>query len=203
MEKLKSDLDFQSKQELGEEMRKLKQAHIGEMERLKRDVERFYSDKMEQLRKDMVQKNRAEIDKLTRDLNRRHAEELDRVTGGIARSPNANRELNNVAEEHKLAMDKLRAELTANAERRLQQKIEELNQAHQKEIDDLKRSLKAASVADTLQFQTQANIQRTAEVDKATQQLKEAHQKELELLRRSVMANASASEKERMEMLEG
>jgi len=62
--------------------------------------------------------------------------------------------------------------------------------------------MKASAVADTLQFQTQANIQRTAEVDKATLQLKQSHQKELELLRRSMMVNANASEKERMEIME-
>jgi hypothetical protein len=203
MERLKSDLDMQSKQIMGNEMRKLKQAHIGEMDALKRDIDKFYLDKMEQLKKDLIQKKRFEMEQLTSDLNKRHAMELDRVSGGMGGSPNAGRELARVAEEHRSAMEKLRSDLMAQADKDLQQRVDQLNQSHQREIEDLKRSMKAAAVADTLQFQTQANIQRTAEVDKATQLLKEAHQKELELLRRSVMANANASEKERMDMLQG
>jgi cellobiose-specific phosphotransferase system component IIA len=129
--------------------------------------------------------------------------ELDRVRAEMSRSSGAQQELNRLADEHKKAMEKLRSELMAQAEQNLQQKTDELNRSHQQEIEELKRSMKAASVADTLQFQTQANIQRTAEVDNATQRLKDAHQKELELLRKSIMVNANASEKERMEILEG
>lgn len=228
MERLKSDLDLQSKQVMAgknravslllsspnqildnkfllivAEMRKLKQAHIGEMEKLKRDVEKFYTSKMEQMKKDMIQQRRSEIDNLTNDLKKRHAMELENAREGSPRSSDAQRELNRVTEEHQRALDKLRQDLSAQAEVNLQQKIDELNRNHQNEIDEIRRSMKAASVADTLQFQTQANVQRTAEVDKATQALKESHQKELELLRRSMMVNANSSEKERMEVLEG
>ncbi|KAL7435435.1 hypothetical protein ACHAXH_005445, partial [Discostella pseudostelligera] len=125
----------------------------------------------------------AELDKILNQQSVRDGEETTRLQNEIIKLKESHlAELNMLTATRNREMQQLRNELEV--------KTSELTKAHQIEIQKLQQNQKAASVADTLEFQKVAMDKLDARHKQEMQSMSSQHQREMDKLRQELRANS-------------
>lgn len=173
----------QSAAEVEAAMQQLKMNQATERERMKEEIAREIESAQAEKINRMEAAHKAELDKILNQQSVRDGEETTRLQNEIIKLKESHlAELNMLTATRNREMQQLRNELEV--------KTSELTKAHQIEIQKLQQNQKAASVADTLEFQKVAMDKLDARHKQEMQSMSSQHQREMDKLRQELRANS-------------